>query len=124
MKHILSATIFLFITSLLFAQKKEWKQMEDFHIIMAKCYHPVEEGNLQPVKDNADALVQKAQVWQASAIPSAYNAKQVKPILDKLVGNCKAVKEAVMQKKSNDDLKKLITTAHKTFHELMEKEEK
>ncbi len=45
--------------------------MEDFHTVMSKSYHPVEEGNLQPVKDNVNALVQKALAWQASAIPSA-----------------------------------------------------
>ena len=122
MKHTLFAAIFLLIASVLFAQKKEWKQMEDFHTIMAKSYHPVEEGNLQPVKDNVDALVQKAQAWQASAIPSGYNTKQVKPVLDKLVRECQAVKVAVVQNKNNADLKKLITAAHKTFHEIMEKD--
>ncbi len=113
----------LLTTLLLCAQKKEWKQMEDFHSVMSKSYHPVEEDNFQPVKDNVDALIQKAQAWQASAIPSGYNKKLVKQKLDKLVNDCKAVKEAIAQKKNNGDLKKLITVAHKTFHEIMEKGE-
>jgi predicted outer membrane protein len=123
MKHTLIAILCLLTTLLLCAQKKEWKQMEDFHTVMSKSYHPVEEGNFQPVKDNIDSLVQKAQTWRASTIPSGYNKKLVKQKLDKLVKNCKAVKEAIVQKKNNGDLKKLITAAHKTFHEIMEKGE-
>ncbi len=53
----------------------------------------------------------------------SYNTKQVKLKLDKLVSDCKAVKEAIAQQKNNADLKKLITAAHKTFHEIMEKGE-
>lgn len=115
------AILCLLTTLLLCAQKNEWKQMEDFHTVMSKSYHPVEEGNFQPVKDNVDALVQNAQAWQASAIPSGYNKKLVKQKLDKLVNDCKAVKEAIAQQKNNADLKRLLTAAHKTFHEIMEK---
>ena len=110
-------------TCLSFAQKKEWKQMEDFHTMMAKSYHPVEKGNLQPAKDNVDSLLLRAKAWQASPVPAGYNAKQVKVKLNKLVTDCEAVKLAVIQKKNNDTLKKLITAAHTTFHEIMEKSE-
>jgi len=117
------AILCFFTTLLLCAQKKEWKQMEDFHMVMSKSYHPIEEGNFQPVKDNIDSLVLKAQAWQASAIPTSYNKKQVKQQLDKLVNDCKALKEAIARKMNNGDLKKLITAAHKTFHKIMEKGE-
>ena len=123
MKQAFLAILCMITTTLLFAQKKEWKEMEDFHTMMAKSYHPVEKGNLQPVKDNVDSLILRARSWQASAAPAGYNAVQVKPKLDKLVADCAAVKEAVMQKKDNATLKKLITAAHATFHEIMEKGE-
>ena len=95
--------------------------MDEFHAIMAKSYHPVEEGNLQPLKDNIDSLVIKAKAWQTSPVPAVYKAKPIKPILDKLVTQCVSVKEVITQKKSNEIIKKQITAAHNTFHEIMEK---
>ena len=97
--------------------------MEDFHGIISKTYHPAEEGNLQPVKDKADSLVLRAIAWQASGVPAGYNGKTVKPKLDKLVIECKAVKTAITQKKNDETLKKLITAVHTTFHGIMEKGE-
>src|ERR1700712_5532840 len=123
MKHNLIAIICLLAATTLYAQEKEWKQMEDFHGIISKTYHPAEEGNLQPVKDKADSLVLRAIAWQASAVPAGYNAKTVKPKLDKLIIECKAVKTAITQKKNDETLKKLITAVHTTFHGIMEKGE-
>jgi len=31
------------------AQEASWKQMEDFHGVMSKTFHPAEEGNLKPL---------------------------------------------------------------------------
>ena len=121
MKHTIMALICLLTTSLLFAQNKEWKQMEDFHVVMSQSYHPAENGNLQPTKDHIDELVQKAKAWQASSVPIGYKAKPIKPLLNKLLIECKAIKEAIVQKKNDDTLKKLITKAHNTFHQVMEK---
>lgn len=95
--------------------------MDDFHAIMSKTYHPAEEGKLQPVKDNINDLVKKGKAWQSSSVPAGFNEKPVKPLLNKLVAECMAIKEAVTQKKDDDTLKKMITTAHETFHEIMEK---
>ena len=50
--------LFLFVIVAVFsitsyAQQTEWKQMEAFHSVMSKTFHPAEEGNLKPTKDNA-----------------------------------------------------------------------
>lgn len=98
--------------------------MQAFHEVMAKTFHPAENGNLQPTKDNAGLLVAKAKAWKASKVPAGYNAKAVKPILDKLVAKCTAIQEGIAQNKSDDELKAMISEAHDTFHEIMEKCEK
>ena len=124
MKHVIIAMACLVTSTVVFAQNKDWKQMEAFHQVMSKTYHPAEEGNLQPVKDNIDELIKKAKAWQSSSVPAAYKAKPIKPLLDELVTESVAIKEAVAQKKDDGTLKKMITTAHNTFHEIMEKCEK
>jgi hypothetical protein len=118
--------IFLFAcTALLslasFAQKADWKQMHEFHGVMAKTFHPAEEGNLKPLKDNIEDLAAKAKAWQNSEVPAGYDAKIAKPILKQLVGNITAVETAIKAKKSDKELTTLITATHDTFHEIMEK---
>ena len=104
-----------------YAQKTEWKQMESFHSVMSKTFHPAEEGNLKPTKENAAELVAKAKTWESSSIPKGYDAKAAKPILKKLVESCNAVEAGVKAKKTDKELLALITNAHETFHEFAEK---
>jgi hypothetical protein len=103
------------------AQQADWKEMHAFHAVMSKTFHPAEEGNLKPTKDSATVLVAKAKAWQSSTVPQGYNAKVTAPILKQLVAKLTTVKEAVAAKKTDDELKKLMTEAHEIFHEITEK---
>jgi hypothetical protein len=113
------ATMFSITT---FAQNQPaWKEMSDFHAVMSKTFHPTEEGNFQPVKQNASLLVAKAQAWLDSKVPDGFHKEVTAPILARLVEKCKNLETAVKAKKSDDDLKKLIAEAHDVFHEIKEK---
>lgn len=121
---MLKLAIVLFFTIVAqfgFAQQKEWKEMHAFHTVMSKTFHPAEEGNLQPVKNNAVLLLAKAKAWKASTPPAGYDAAVTTPILAQLTEDCTAIKNAVGNKQPNEKLKTLITQAHETFHQIMEK---
>lgn len=102
-------------------EKAEWKEMKAFHAVMSKTFHPVEENNFEPVKKNAATLLSVAKEWQKSAVPEGYNKAVLKPIMKRLVAECKDLKKAVAEGKTDAELKELITKAHNTFHELTEK---
>lgn len=102
-------------------QKTEWKEMEDFHAVMSTTFHPSEENNLQPLKEKADDLVNRAKVWEKSVAPMVFNGIMARPILKRLVKQCKVIKEAVGKNKTDAELKTMITEAHEIFHELTEK---
>ncbi len=125
MKNLLKKLIFAIVTLVTFqtafAQKGEWKESQTFHTVMSKTFHPSEEGNLQPVKDNAANLLANAKLWQASKIPAAFNQTETKKVLVNLVSKCDEIIIAVKSKKSDDDLKKLISEAHEIFHQIEEK---
>jgi hypothetical protein len=103
------------------AQQAEWKQMDEFHAVMSKTFHPAEEGNLNPTKNNAAILTSKAKAWESAPVPKGYDAAIATPILKKLVASCEAVEAAVKAKKSDKELTSLITKAHDDFHEIKEK---
>lgn len=119
-KALLLAMISLF-TAFSFAQKAEWKQMKDFHIIIAKTFHPAEEGNFKPTKDSAAALVAAAKAWERSIVPAGFNQKLTRPTLKRLVMQCILLQRAVTMGKDDAELKNLISNVHDTFHEIMEK---
>jgi hypothetical protein len=103
------------------AGEEKWKEMNDFHAIMAKTFHPAEEGNLQPVKENAEALLASARTWQKSTAPEGYKKDEATEILSRLVRKCDELSAAVKSKASDEDLTRLITEAHDIFHEIAEK---
>lgn len=104
-----------------YAQKKDWHELHAFHSVMSKTFHPAEENKLQPTRDNAGELLKRARTWQASAVPAGYKAEVAKPLLTKLVAVCEELQRAVEAKKTDEELKKIITKAHDAFHELTEK---
>ena len=121
MKSLFILIALITATSISYSQTPEWKEMKDFHAVMSKTFHPAEENNLQPTKDNAAELLTIAKAWQNSTAPAGYNAPIAKPLLKQLVKDCKEVKKAVAANKTDAELKQLITKAHETFHELTEK---
>jgi hypothetical protein len=121
MKKIMLLALCLLASSFGYAQKAEWKAMQDFHAVMSPTFHPAEENNLKPTRENAEKLLLVAQKWQKSKVPAGFNAVLAQPILKKLVKDCSMVAQAVKAKKSDAELKQLITKAHDTFHEFAEK---
>jgi hypothetical protein len=100
---------------------QKWKEMESFHQVLSKTFHPAEEGNVKPAKDSASLLLQRAEVWQQAAIPAGYKPDLTKTVLTKLVASCKELESAVKQGKSDDVIKAKITKVHDDFHEIAEK---
>lgn len=95
--------------------------MNAFHSTAMLSFHGAEDGKIQPTRDSATAMVTKATLWQSSKIPAGTNEAAVKPLLQKLIDECKAIQQAVAAKKSDAELKPLVLKAHHAFHEIIGK---
>lgn len=102
-------------------EKKQWKEMHDFHAVMSTTFHPAEEGNLQPIRTRSQEMVDKAMAWKNSDAPEGYDKKAVKPTLKKLVDGAKELDKMVKANATDKDLVAKLTTLHDVFHEIMEK---
>ena len=48
-----------------------WKEMDDFHMVMAEAFHPYKDSsNLEPAKQNAASLKAAAEKWSHASLPS------------------------------------------------------
>ena len=103
------------------AQQPVWKELDDYHTVMAQTFHPSEEGNLQPIKERSGELAAKAKTLQKSTIPAAYQKEGVKQSLDLLAKESKALDKMVRKKKPDAEITKSLAALHDRFHEVMEK---
>ena len=94
----------------------KWAAMKTFHEVMARVYHPVEEGNLEPLKSFAETLDNKAKELSTKEIPAEFKTKQLMASVKKLQEQTAMVNKLVKTHAADADLKKAITEAHDTFH--------
>ena len=114
----------LFVTILALsanAQKPKWSQLEDYHAVMAKTFHPAEEGNYKPILENAGELAKLSTILKKSEIPANYQKPGVKESIKALEKESKGLAKLVVKKATEEDLKKAIFALHDRFHEVMEK---
>ncbi|HRH33863.1 MAG TPA: hypothetical protein PKY12_02345 [Catalimonadaceae bacterium] len=104
-----------------FAGDPIWAELQTFHSVMAKTFHPAEEGNLAPLKANAADLLAKAKAWKAAAVPAGFKKEETAKVLTELVAKCEEINKAVTAKADDKKLTALITEAHDVFHQIAEK---
>ncbi len=121
MKKLLLLLMMALPFALIAQEKTDWKEMKNFHGLMSSSFHPAEEGNLKPLKEKAESLLNAAKEWKASTIPAGYKPKETSETLAQLVKQLNEVNKAVKAKKDDASLTKMITEAHDIFHNVAEK---
>ncbi|MFM9944658.1 MAG: hypothetical protein ACKVQB_05440 [Bacteroidia bacterium] len=112
--------IALFAANLSFAQAPvEWKEKDDFHKVMAQTFHPMEEGNYNPIKERSQEMYDKAVAWQKSAVPTGVNKKKAKKILKKLVAETAELNKEIKEGATDATIKEELTELHDLFHDLV-----
>ena len=102
-------------------QKEKWNEMEAFHEVMAKTFHPAEEGKLEPIRSRSAEMLEKAMVWKNSTAPEGYDKTAVLKKLKELVKGAKEIDKMVKKNASDKELKEELSELHDVFHEIMEK---
>ena len=106
------------------AQKAKWQELDAFHEVMSKTFHPAEEGKLEPIRNRSAEMLEKAIAWRNSAAPEGYDKNAVKENLNKLVKGAKEINKMVKKNASDQELKNELSELHDVFHEIVEKCEK
>jgi superoxide dismutase len=47
-------------------EKDAWLELKNFHMVMAQTFHPMEEGNLAPIRARSGEMVEKAKLLKAA----------------------------------------------------------
>ncbi|MCS7012644.1 MAG: hypothetical protein NZM05_03280, partial [Chloroherpetonaceae bacterium] len=96
-----------------------WKELDDFHTVMAETYHPIEEGNFAPIRARAGELAQRAKEWANSSPPANYTVKpEFKTAMDSLVKESAHLAEIIAKNAPNSEVKIALTALHERFHQV------
>jgi hypothetical protein len=94
----------------------EWKEMDDFHTLMADAFHPYKESlDLAPAKEKATELATAAKKWEEAPIPNKVDTDKVKQALEQLA-TLAAEFPAVVQTGNDEAVAEALTTLHDKFH--------
>jgi hypothetical protein len=132
MKKILSHLGYSTMILLMFACAKtehrdkdemvEWKEMDDFHAVMADVFHPLKDsGNLEPIKLRAEELASSASTWADAALPEKVDNEVVRGMLIKLKDSTRSLADQIKAGATDDVIQSELTALHDQFHSVQER---
>lgn len=102
-------------------EQVEWKEMDDFHAVMADVYHPLKDsGNLAPIKARAEELAASASKWSDSKLPEKVDNEEMKGRLMKLRDGTRGLADQVNAGAGDDVITTQLTELHDLFHSIQE----
>ena len=96
----------------------KWNEMSAFHDVMSATFHPMEEGDLNPIRSRAKEMAAKAREWANSTPPKIYNQPEIKANVAKLAQESKALAVLVAQKATDGQIKESLSALHDRYHEV------
>ena len=95
----------------------KWVEMSAFHEVMSATFHPMEEGDLKPIRSRAQEMSIKAINWHKSTPPAIYDQPLIKANLRKLYQEAINLAARVAEKASDTQSKELLTALHARYHD-------
>lgn len=96
-----------------------WKELDEFHTVMAETYHPMEDGNFAPIRARASELAMRAKEWANSQPPANFVLKpEFKATMDSLVQESARLAEMIAKNAPDTDVKTALTALHERFHQV------
>lgn len=97
-------------------EKDLWQELKDFHMVMAQTFHPMEEGNLKPIRERSGEMLSKAQLLASSTPPMSFRSEAIKKAIADLVTGASALDKQIKKKAKDDKIKADLSKLHDTFH--------
>jgi hypothetical protein len=100
---------------------EEWKEMDDFHMVMAEAFHPFKDSsNLEPARNFADSLVAAADRWAEAQLPEKFKGDdEIKFKLNQLKVDAGTFAK-VAREGDDKSVGQSLTKLHDLFHEIQE----
>lgn len=107
----------LFILNIANAQTitEKWTQLNDYQELISKIYYAAENGNLEPIKNNSQILVDHSEALTDENMPMEFRTPKIKETLVLLKKDTKLANDLVQKNASDIEIKKALKNLHSTF---------
>ena len=95
-----------------------WKERSDFHKVMSTTFHPMEDGDFKPIRERVGEMVAKAEAWAKSEAPKGMDKPEIKEKLQQLVKESGELRDMIVAKATDAEVKTKLTALHETFHQI------
>jgi hypothetical protein len=96
-----------------------WVELKEFHQVMAQTFHPLEDGNYQPIRTRSGELFEKARLLSESKVPAEFNKPEMLQAIQELVKGSRMLNAMVENKATDEEISKSLTALHETFHKIV-----
>lgn len=96
----------------------KWNELSAFHDVMSATFHPMEEGDLKPIRSRAAEMAAKAKNWADSTPPKIYASPDIKSNVVKLAKESSALAGLVAKNAPDAQIKTSLNALHDRFHEI------
>lgn len=99
----------------------EWKELDEFHAIMADVFHPLKDsGNIAVYMSRAGELADAAEKWAAAPLPEKVNNDEVKSMIEELKKGSRQVADEIANGAEEDYAGTELHKLHDQFHKIQE----
>lgn len=122
-KNLALLTLFF---SLFFIQKQQaqsifdqWPELDSFHKVMQETYHPSEEGNLDPIKERIDEMVEKAHSLKNKPAPQEFNTPEIMAAEESLYKGSIELQKLIEKESDDEVVTASLESLHDVFHTIV-----
>ncbi len=112
--------------SLFFIQKQQaqsifdkWPELDSFHKVMQETYHPSEEGNLDPIKERIDEMVEKAHSLKNKPAPAEFNTPEIMAAEENLYKGSLELQKLIEKESDDEVVTASLESLHDVFHTIV-----
>lgn len=123
---IISGIALAFLLSIAFSNSAsgqsvmdKWPELKTFHSVMSQTFHPMEEGNFDPIRKRSGEMAEKAAALAKSAIPAEFNKPAMISAVKALKSGSKKLDKVVKKGAADEIVGKQLVSLHDTFHTIV-----
>ncbi|MCC7443686.1 MAG: superoxide dismutase [Saprospiraceae bacterium] len=99
-------------------EKNTWEALKNFHAVMAQTFHPMEDGDFNPIRQRSSEMLDKAKLLSTSPAPNSFKTVQITNAIKELVDGAQSLDKLVKKKAKNDKIEASLTKLHDVFHKI------
>ena len=104
------------IESIRKAEKENWAELKSFHEVMKNTFHPLEEGDFEPIRKRSWEMAERAVILKNGVIPPSFNNPEIHQSIHNLVEGSAELHDMIINGAGDAAVSFKLSDVHDVFH--------